>query len=134
MTTTLTAENFENTVQKDGIVLIDWWAPWCGPCRSFAPIYDASAKKHPDVVFGKINTEEEPEMGQGFNIQAIPTLMIFRDGILLFAQPGMVPAAALEDLIGKVQALDMDEVRRKIAEQDKEKEEKTEQEEKPTVH
>jgi thioredoxin 1 len=134
MTTTLTAENFESTVQKDGIVLIDWWAPWCGPCRSFAPIYDAAAKKHPDVVFGKINTEEEPEMGQGFNIQAIPTLMIFRDGILLFAQPGMVPAAALEDLIGKVQALDMDEVRRKIAEQDKEKEEKTEQEEKPTVH
>ena len=130
MTTNLTAENFESTVQKDGIVMIDWWAPWCGPCRSFAPIYEAVSKKHPDVVFGKINTEEEPELAHGFNIQAIPTLMVFRDGILLFAQPGLVPAAALEDLIGKVQALDMDEIRRKIAEQDS----KPETEEEPTVH
>ena len=108
-------ESFETTVQS-GIVLVDWWAAWCGPCRAFAPTFEAASEAHPDVVFGKVDTDAQPELSAGFGIRSIPTLMVFRDGILLFAQPGVLPAAALEELIGKVRALDMDDVRRQIAE------------------
>ena len=104
-------ENFEATVSKQGIVMLDWWAAWCGPCRAFAPVFEKASEKHPDVVFGKIDTDAQPELSGMFQIRSIPTLMIFRDGILLFEQAGALPAAALEELLGKVRALDMDEVR-----------------------
>ncbi len=107
-------ENFEATVSKQGIVLLDWWAAWCGPCRNFAPIFEKASEKHQDVTFGKIDTDAQPELSGMFEIRSIPTLMIFRDGILLFNQPGALPAAALEELLGKVRALDMDEVRREV--------------------
>jgi len=113
----LSPENFEKTVTAGGVVMIDWWAPWCGPCKAFAPIYENVSEKHPDVTFTKINTEDQPDLAAAFQIQAIPTLMVFRDGVLLFAQAGALPATALEDLIGKVKALDMDEIRSEIARQ-----------------
>ena len=114
-TVDVTAATFDSTVDK-GIVLIDWWAPWCGPCRTFAPVYEAAAGRHADVVFAKVNTEAEPELAGEFQIRAIPTLMLFRDGILLFTQPGMMPARALDELIAHARTIDMDEVRREIAE------------------
>ncbi|MGZ3460745.1 MAG: thioredoxin family protein [Archangium sp.] len=107
-------ENFENTVSKQGIVMLDWWAAWCGPCRAFAPVYEKASEKHADITFGKVDTEAQPELSGMFQIRSIPTLMIFRDGILLFEQAGALPAPVLEELIGKVRALDMDEVRREI--------------------
>jgi len=116
-TVDVTTEEFDTIVEANGrIVLLDWWAAWCGPCRAFAPIYEAAAARHPDIVFGKVDTEAEPELASAFEIQSIPTLMVFRDGVLLFAQPGMLPAQALESLVAQVRALDMDDVRRKIAE------------------
>jgi len=118
-TVDVTNKNFKDVVEKDGIVLIDWWAPWCGPCRAFGPTYEKMAGKNPDLTFGKVNTEEQQELAGAFDIRSIPTLMIMRDKVLLFSQPGALPEAALEDLIKQVRALDMEKVRAEIAEQDK---------------
>ena len=115
--TEITAANFEATVAQAGMLLVDWWAPWCGPCRTFGPIYDRVAERNPDITFGKVNTEEQQEFAGGVGIQSIPTLMIFRDQVLLFSQPGLIPEAALDDLIAQARALDMDEIRRQLAEQ-----------------
>jgi thioredoxin 1 len=115
-TVTLTAETFEPTVLRDGIVLVDWWASWCGPCRMFAPVFEAAAEEHPDIVFAKVDTEAEQSLARTAGIMSIPTLMVFRDGVLVFSQPGALPAAALADLIGQVRALDMDAVRAAVAE------------------
>jgi thioredoxin 1 len=119
-TVTLTTQNFQENVEKPGILVIDWWATWCGPCRAFAPIYEKASDKYTDVVFGKIDTDAEQELAATFEIRSIPTLMVFRDQVLVFARPGMIPGAALEDLVEKVKALDMAEVHRKVAEQEAE--------------
>jgi thioredoxin 1 len=116
-TVALTESTFESTVNQDGIVLVDWWASWCGPCRVFAPIFEEAAQKHDDIVFGKIDTEAERNLAAAAQIMSIPMLMAFRDGVLVFSQPGALPASALEDLIGQVRALDMEEIQRKVAEQ-----------------
>ncbi|MFN7149280.1 MAG: thioredoxin, partial [Microthrixaceae bacterium] len=113
-TVQLTAEAFEPTVTGEGIVLVDFWASWCGPCRAFAPVFEAAAEEHPEITFAKVDTEAEQELAGGLGIQSIPTLMIFRDGILMFSQPGALPKATLDDLIGQVEALDMDEVRKEL--------------------
>ena len=113
----LTADSFQQTVlDAEGLVLVDFWAEWCGPCRNFAPIYEKVSDRHPDAVFGKVDTEAEQGLAAAFQIMSIPTLMIFRDQVLLYSQPGSLPEAALEDLIQQAKALDMDDVRRQIAE------------------
>ncbi|SCG70326.1 thioredoxin [Micromonospora halophytica] len=112
----LTGGNFEQTVTRDGIVLVDFWASWCGPCRSFAPVFEQAGERHPDIVFGKVNTETEQGLAAAARIRSIPTLMAFRDGVLVFSQPGALPAHALEQVIQAVRDLDMDEVRASLSE------------------
>ena len=113
----LTSEAFEKTVTADGIVLVDFWAEWCGPCKSFGPVFEAASEKNLDITFAKIDTEAQQEIAGALEIRSIPTLMIFRDGIQLFSQPGALPGHALDDLIEQVKAIDMDEVRAEVAEQ-----------------
>jgi len=115
-TVELTRDSFEDTVRSNGTVIVDFWASWCGPCRSFAPTFDAASETHPDIVFGKVNTEEQPQLAEAFGIRSIPTLMVFRDEIILYAEPGALPPDMFADLISQVKALDMDDVRRQIAE------------------
>ena len=114
-TTALTAGTFAETIESNEIVLVDWWADWCGPCKMFAPVFETASEENPDIVFGKVDTEAEQSLAAQAQINSIPTIMVFRDGILLFAQPGALPGAALDDLISQVRALNMDEVRAEIA-------------------
>ena len=116
-TVALTKENFDETIKENEMVFVDFWAEWCGPCRMFAPTYEQSSESHSDIVFGKVDTEDQPELAGAFGIRSIPTLMIFRDQVILYAQPGAIPGHMLEDLISKVREVDMDEVRAQMAAQ-----------------
>ena len=115
----LTKENFEQVVTSNSTVVVDYWAPWCGPCRGFAPVFEKVSEAHPDVVFAKVNTDEEQEIAAHFQIRSIPTLMVFRDQVIVFSQPGALPQGAFEQVVAKAKGLDMDEVRKQIAQQDR---------------
>ena len=117
----LTRENFESTVTESGFVVVDFWAPWCGPCRSFAPVFEKVSEEHPEIVFAKVNTEEEQAIAAHFQIRSIPTLMIFRDQVIIFSQPGALPESAFKTLIGRASELDMAEVHRQIEEENAKK-------------
>jgi thioredoxin 1 len=112
----LTAANFTDHVEEDDILLVDFWASWCGPCRQFAPIYEAASEKHPDIVFGSVNTEEQQELAGAFRVTSIPTLMVFREQVLIYAQPGALPEQALDQVIDAIRKLDMDDVRQQLKE------------------
>ena len=114
-TVSLSADSFETTIATDGVVLVDWWASWCGPCRMFAPVFEQASEQHPDIVFAKVDTEAEQSLAMAAGIMSIPTLMAFRDGVLVFSQPGALPAPALADLIAQIRALDMDAVSGELA-------------------
>jgi thioredoxin 1 len=116
-TVNITIDNFQQTIQENGMVILDWWADWCGPCKAFAPTFEKKSEEHPDIIFGKIDTEANQELSQMANITSIPTLMIFRDQILLFSQAGALPPAQLEEIIQATKDLNMDEVRAEIARQ-----------------
>jgi thioredoxin 1 len=117
-TVTLTKDTIDDVIGGEGITLVDWWAEWCGPCKQFGPVFEAASEQHTDVVFGKIDTEDQGELAAAAQITSIPTLMAFRDGVLVFSQPGALPAAGLEQVIAAVKGLDMDDVRRQLAEQE----------------
>ena len=117
----LTSENFNERVQSNQIAILDFWAPWCGPCKSFGPIYEKVSQQYPDILFGKVDTEAEQALGAHFQIRSIPTIMVLKEGIVVFSQAGMIPEEALIDIITQVQALDMDTVRAQIAEEEAEK-------------
>jgi thioredoxin len=117
-TVVLTKENFEEVVTGNDMVIIDFWAPWCGPCKGFAPVFDAASEKHADVIFGKVNTDDEQELAASFNIRSIPTLMLFREKVILFSQAGALPGSALEQILAKGKELDMAVVRKEIAERE----------------
>lgn len=117
-TVAVTKETFDDIVKENDTVILDFWAEWCGPCRSFAPTFETASEKHSDIVFGKVDTEDQQELAQAFNIRSIPTLMVFKEQVILYSQPGALPGEMLEDLIGQVKEIDMDEVRAQIAAQD----------------
>ena len=117
-TVELTRDNFESVVTDNPMVIVDFWAPWCGPCRGFAPVFENASQSHPDVVFAKVNTDQEQELAGSFNIRSIPTLMVFREKVILFQQAGALPASALEQVVSQVKALDMAEVRKEIEKRD----------------
>ncbi len=117
-TIALTKDNFEEVVNGNDMVIVDFWAPWCGPCKGFAPVFDAASEKHTDIVFGKVNTDDEQELAASFSIRSIPTLMLFREKVILFSQPGALPGSALEQIIAKGKGLDMAAVHKEIAERE----------------
>jgi thioredoxin len=119
-TVVLTKDNFEEVVNGNNLILVDFWAPWCGPCKGFAPVFEAASEKHADIIFGKVNTDEQQDLAASFNIRSIPTLMLFREKVILFSQAGALPGSALEQVIAKGKELDMAQVRKELAEREDE--------------